>query len=68
MSAKDKKSEVFSRNQMLISCSKSYYFFEQRAFEHIFAFGLTQMCVFERKHESRLCVLRSLYGLPGQRC
>jgi len=26
------------------------------------------VCVFERKHESQLCALRSLYGLPGERC
>jgi len=40
MSAKDKKSEVFKSNVIILS----YYFFEQRAFKHIFAFVLMQMC------------------------
>jgi len=47
----------------------SYYFFEQSAFKaHLRICVDANVCVFERAHESRLCVLCSLQGLPGHRC
>ena len=39
-------------------------------FKHIFAFVLMQMCTCLKEHMREVidCVLRSLHGLPGQRC
>jgi len=71
MSAIDKKSDVFnfSETQTRISCWKSYYFFEQRAFKRFLSFVLMQMCARYKEHTREVidCVLRSLHGLPGQR-
>jgi len=51
MSANDEKSvQLFLKSQMWISCQKSYYFFEQRAFKRIFVFVLMQMCASLKDH------------------
>jgi len=84
MSAKERKPEVFSylkkvkceylaRSLFWTRTKKpifqqNYSFFEQRSFKHLCICVNANVCVFERTHESRLCVLHSLHGLPGQRC
>ena len=47
---------------------QNFYFFEQRAFKHIFAFVSMQMRACLKEHIWVDYLLRSLHGLPGQRC
>ena len=42
--------QLIWKSQMWIACYKSYYFFEQRAFKHYFAFVLMQMCACLKEH------------------
>ena len=75
MTVKDKESDVFSYFKksnvnfllevILFLCSLN-----KGLFEHIFEYVDANMCVFKRTQGrgNRLCVLRSLHGLPGQRC
>jgi len=71
MSTKDKKSEVFSylKKSKVNFWVEVILFLWTKGFQtHLRICVNENVCVFERTHESRLCVLRSLPGLPGQRC
>jgi len=52
--------QLFLKSQMWIYCRESYSLFEQRAFEHFFAFALMKMCACLKEHMTVHCVLCAL--------